>query len=56
VHELTPAAELLHGDEKDSYGVAIYQDIAKRTEMPGKTTKFRVAMRAGKRCFQPDMP
>ncbi len=45
VHELTPAAELLHGDEEVVYGDAGYQGIARRPEMAGKTTKIRVAMR-----------
>jgi len=54
VHDLTPAAELLHGDEDVVYGVAGYQGIAKRQEMPGKTMEFRVAMRPGKRRALPD--
>jgi hypothetical protein len=48
-HDLTPAAELLHGDEDFVYGDAGYQGIAKRPEIAGKTTEFRVAMRTGKR-------
>jgi IS5 family transposase len=56
VHDLTPAAELLHGDEKVVYGDAGYQGIAKRPEMAGKTTEFRVAMRPGKRRVLPDTP
>jgi transposase, IS5 family len=35
VHDLTPAAELLHGDEDVVYGDAGYQGIAKRAEMAG---------------------
>jgi IS5 family transposase len=35
VHDLTPVAELLHGDEKVVYGDAGYQGIAKRPEMAG---------------------
>jgi IS5 family transposase len=54
VHDLTPAAELLHGDEAVVYGDAGYQGIAKRPEMAGKTTEFRVAMRPGKRRALPD--
>ena len=49
VHDLTPAAELLHGAEEVVYADAGYQGIAKRSEMTGKTTEFRVAMRPGKR-------
>ena len=49
VHDLTPAADLLHGDEQVVYGDAGYQGIGKRPEMAGKTTEFRVAMRPGKR-------
>jgi transposase, IS5 family len=56
VHDLTPAAELLHGDEEVVYGDAGYQGIAKRREMAGMTTKFRVAMRPGKRRGLPDTP
>jgi IS5 family transposase len=54
VHDLTPAAELLHGDEEVVYGDAGYQGIAKRAEMAGKTAEFRVAMRPGKRRALPD--
>ena len=56
VHDLTPVAELLHGDEEVVYGDAGYQGIGKRPEMAGKTTKFRVAMRPGKRRALPDTP
>lgn len=54
VHDLTPAAELLHGVEEVVYGDAGCQGIAKRPEMAGKTTEFRVAMRPGKRRALPD--
>jgi IS5 family transposase len=54
VHELTPAAGLLHGDEEVGYGDAGYQGIAKRPEIAGKTAEFRVSMRAGKRRALPD--
>jgi len=47
VHDLTTAAELLHGDEEVSDGDAGYQGIAERPEIAGKTTEFRVAMRPG---------
>ncbi len=56
VHDLTPAAELLHGDEEVVYGDAGYQGIAKRPEMAGKTAEFRVAMRPGKRRALADTP
>jgi IS5 family transposase len=56
VHDLTPAAELLHGEEKVVYADAGYQGFAKRPEMVGRTTDFRVAMRPGKRRALPDTP
>ena len=56
VHDLTPAAELLHGDEEVVYGDAGYQDIAKRPEISGAAAEFRVAMRPGKRRALPDTP
>ena len=56
VHDLTPAAELLHGEETVVYGDAGYQGIEKRPEMQGKGIGFRVAMRPGKRRALPDTP
>ena len=56
VHDLTPAGDLLHGDEEVVYADAGYQGIAKRPEMAAKTTEFRVAMRPGKRRALPDTP
>ena len=56
VHDLTPVAELLHGEEEVVYGDAGYKGIAKRPEMAGKATEFRVAMRPGKRRALPDTP
>ena len=56
VHDLTPAAELLHGDEEVIYGDAGYQGIAKRPEMEGTAADFRVAMRPGNRRVLPDTP
>jgi IS5 family transposase len=56
LHNLTPVAELLHGDEAVVYGDAGYKGIAKRPEMAGRTTEFRVAMRPGKRRTLPDTP
>jgi transposase, IS5 family len=51
---VTTAAELLYGDEEVVYGDAGFQGIAKRPEMAGKSTEFRVAMRPGKRRALPD--
>jgi IS5 family transposase len=56
VHDLTQASELLHGGEEVVYADAGYQGIAKRPEITGKTTEFRVAMRPGKRRALPDTP
>jgi IS5 family transposase len=54
VHDLTPAADLLHGEEEVVYADAGYQGIEKRPEMEGKSTTFRVAMRPGKRRALPN--
>ncbi len=56
VHDLTPAAELLHGEETVVYADSGYQGIEKREEMKGKAIGFRVAMRPGKRRALPDTP
>jgi IS5 family transposase len=56
VHDLSPAAELLHGDEQVVCGDAGYQGIAKRPEMADRCTEFRVAMRPGKRRALPETP
>jgi len=56
VHDLTPIADLLHGDEHVVYGDAGYQGIAKKPEMEGAMATFRVAMRPGKRRALPDTP
>jgi IS5 family transposase len=56
VHDLTPAADLLHGEETVVYADAGYQGIEKRVEMEGKGIGFRVAMRPGKRRVLPDTP
>ncbi|MFN7777635.1 MAG: IS5 family transposase, partial [Betaproteobacteria bacterium] len=56
VHGLTPAAELLHGEETVVYTDAGYQGIEKRPEMQGRGIGFRVAMRPGKRRVLPDTP
>ena len=54
VHDLTPAANLLHGEETLVYADAGYQGIEKRDEMKGRGIGFRVAMRPGKRRVLPD--
>jgi IS5 family transposase len=56
VHDLTPASELLHGEESVVYADAGYQGIEKRSEMEGRGIGFRVAMRPGKRRALPDTP
>jgi IS5 family transposase len=45
VHDLTQAADLLHGEETVVYADAGYQGIEKRSEMQGRGIGFRVAMR-----------
>ena len=65
VQDLTPAAELRHGDEEEVVGgeaagfceaVAGCQGIARRPEMESPSAEFRVAMRPGKRRAIPDTP
>ena len=56
VHDITRAAELLHGEEQVIYGDAGYQGIEKRVEMAGEITTFRVAMRSEKRRVLPETP
>jgi IS5 family transposase len=56
VHDLTPAHELLHGEETVVYADAGYQGIEKRPEMEGRGIAFRTAMRPGKRRALPDTP
>jgi IS5 family transposase len=48
VHDLTRAAELLHGEEAVVYSVARDQGIEKRPEMNGKGISFRDAMHPAK--------
>ena len=48
VHDLTPAVELLHDEEKVVYGDAGDQGMAKRPEMAADAATFRVAMRPGR--------
>lgn len=56
VHDLTPAADLLHGEETVVYADAGYQGLEKREEMQGRGIGFRIAMRPGKRRVLPDTP
>ena len=56
VHDLTPASELLYGEESVVYADAGYQGIEKRSEMEGRWIGFRVVMRPGKRRALPDKP
>lgn len=56
MHDLTPAADLLHGEETVVYADAGYQGIEKHHEMQGRGIGFRVAMRPGKRRVLPDTP
>ena len=58
VHDLTPAAELLHGEERVVYADAVYHGFEKREEMQGRGRGIvvRVAMRPGKCWTLPDTP
>ena len=56
VHDLTQAGEMLHSDEAVVYEDSGYQGIAKRPEMAGNSTEFRLAMRPGKRRAHPETP
>jgi IS5 family transposase len=56
VHNLSPVAELLYGDEEVVYSDAGYQVIAKMPEMAGKTMEFSVAMLPAKHKALPDTP
>jgi IS5 family transposase len=58
VHDLTTADGLLHGEAGVVYGdpsTRLSSDT-KRPAMAGKSTKFRVAIRRGKRRELPDIP
>ena len=54
VHDITRAAQLLHGEEEVVYGDAGYQGIEKRPEFSDKRITFRVAMRPGRRRALPN--
>ena len=49
VHDVTEAHRLLHGGEKQVWGDAGYQGVAKRDENEGLDVEWRVAMRPGRR-------
>ncbi|MXN30518.1 IS5 family transposase [Delftia sp. CH05] len=49
VNDVTQAAGLLHGEERDAWGDAGYQGVAKREELQGSATRWHIAMRPGKR-------
>ena len=49
MHDLTPAADLLHGVETLAYSDAGYLGLVKCPEMERRGIGFRVAMRPGKR-------
>ena len=53
LHDLTPPAGLLQGEEIVVYGDAFYQAIEKRDLMQGRGIGFRVAIRPGKRRVLP---
>ncbi len=57
VHDLTPAAELLHGEEEVVYADPGYQGIEKRAEMEGKgiTSVLRCAPAGDGLCPIPPM-
>jgi IS5 family transposase len=56
VHDLTPAPELLHGEETVLYTDACYQGIEKRPERQGRGIGFRVVKLPGNRRALPDTP
>ena len=56
VHNLTPASELLHGEETVVYADSCYWGIEKREEMNGKAIGCRIAMRLGERRALPNIP
>lgn len=54
VNDVTQAHKLLHGKEKFGFGDAGYQGVEKREENRGRSVKWFVAMRPGKRKALPD--
>ena len=49
VHDLTPADQLQHGEEKRVFADAGYQGIHKREEHANRNVDWYIAMRPGKR-------
>ena len=56
VHDLTVAAELLHGEERVIYGAAGYQVLHKQEEMAGQDVECPMAMGPGQRRRLPQTP
>lgn len=56
VHDITRAAQLLHGEEAVVYGDADHQGMEKRAEIAGKSTSFRLTMKLGARRNFSDTP
>jgi transposase, IS5 family len=57
VHDLTPADQLLHGEEKRVFADAGYQGIHKREEHANRNVDWYVAMRLGKwKTLEKDSP
>ena len=56
VHDLTVAAELLHGEERVIYGAAGYQVLHKGEEMAGQDVECPMAMGPGPRRRLPQTP
>ena len=54
VHDITRAAQLLHGEKEVVYSDSGYQGIEKRPEFSDKRTTIRVAIRHGKRQALPN--
>jgi transposase, IS5 family len=48
-HDITKAADLLHGEEKRVHGDAGYMGIHKREEHEGREVEWHIAVRPGKR-------
>ena len=49
VHDITQAAQLMHGEEQDFWGEAGYQGVGRREEMAGQKVDWLIAARPGKR-------
>jgi IS5 family transposase len=53
VHDLTPVADLLHGEETVVYADAGYQGIEKRAEMQGRGADWMIWSKPPKRISAP---